>query len=467
VAGKYSAESALTTDACIDCGAGKYSDAGATEPVPCTFSPTGPVSYYSAQETGSSSCIACPAGKETNANIYQAADCTDCDAGSYSEAGDTCTQCHSGSHLATAGTAKTDCIACSADGSKYTSDDSVATQDSDCIACEAGKHSDFADCSDADVAATTCTITCDNCEAGKASATVGANSDSTCIDCDQGSYAAAASTECTDCTSGQYGEDNACINCAAGKIGIGVKQVDFASACIACDAGKTSNAGDGADSGTGADCTDCSAGQYGAVGTGEDASLGDLGTCSDCGEGKYGTGGAAECIACPAGTGAGEGSGASSDCADCGAGKYSLNAGDSFGCQYCDGGGWSAETAQVDQSNCKECPNGRFRSTGGTDTTGEATELEACLACPTGKMSVFSYVELNAINPERNPQRGTDAESVGFTILAGGRWWSSASAVDADSGCLWCAVWDSLSCLCRRGSHLVDTLSRHDLTDLT
>ena len=105
-----------STQSCVPCAAGYYSEAGATS---CTSCPTG---YYS--EEGSASCSICAAGYYKNGTS-----CVQCPAGTYSAAGATsCTNCPTG-YTSNAGAAS--CTIC-ADG--YKSAGSYG-----CVTCPSGQ----------------------------------------------------------------------------------------------------------------------------------------------------------------------------------------------------------------------------------------------------------------------------------------------------------------------------------------
>ena len=359
-AGKYSENTAQTSDTCHDCPAGTVGVNNNNvvgdhdEKADCTTCSSG--KYQDG--TGETSCEDCPVGRyrtadATNDNkdwdgtangnndgMNALADCTICGAGKYSEniaqTSDTCSDCPVGRF-----------------GVNTNTDVTEHDQLSDCTICGAGKYSEaVAQTSD----------TCNNCPAG----TVGVNNNNVvgdhdekgdCTTCSSGKYQdGTGETSCEDCPVGRYrtadatndnknwdgtanGNNNGmnaladCTICGAGKYSENTAQTsDTCNNCPAGTVGVNNNnvVGDHDEKG---DCTTCSSGKY-QDGTGETS-------CEDCPVGRYRTADATNDNKNWDGTANGnnDGMNALADCTICGAGKYSEN------------------TAQTSDT-CNNCPAG-------------------------------------------------------------------------------------------------------------
>jgi hypothetical protein len=282
----------------------------------------------------------------------------------------------------------------------------------------------FATCDDGSCSDGSCWWGCDcsPCPAGTACSGIGAQDcDSLPEPCAPGTFAAAGSAECSDCSFGTYsggGEGTAsCSDCDAGRFA-----GPTSSSCGPCDAGKFSS------SPRSASCDACPSGSISSAG---------FSRCQSCSRGKYCNPSHTSCIDCAAGyfstdslssactlCGPGTVSGRGSiscracrrgqfsdaariqclDCAPgqfgrvrttyvecdlCGAGQFARSPG-STQCSECAQGTHSGEGA----THCAECPAGQFSTSGTT-----------CNACATGRFSsVASAAECQACT------RGTYSE---------------------------------------------------------
>ena len=244
-------------------------------------------------------CVACAAGAYKF--TIGSASCSLCGRGTYSTSiaavsDATCLDCPPHSY---SGHGSNDINECSCN-SGY-----IGPHGGPCLACPTGTYRDATQ------------VECQNCGAGKYSATEGNSAESGCIPCAAGTFSivfgANDSDVCQDCGPGKYAE-------SAGN--------DDESDCIMCGAGKFSNA-TGADNST--SCQDCDPGKFSAA-QGNDAET----ACVPCASGKYSVHpGATE-----------EGA-----CVLCETGKYASTEGN-WVCQPCQTGTYSNTTGAI---NCTSC----------------------------------------------------------------------------------------------------------------
>ena len=405
------------TGACSPCQSDKYAELGAKT---CTSCPDSSTSVVGSDEL--SDCK-CPAG--TNAT---ASGCTDCPNHSYNPAGDqvgTPTQC-------------TSCPDASTTYKNGTFQDDI----SDC-ACPAGTSATASGC-------TPCTNdkynvneykvgsggTCTSCPDASTSV-VGSDELSDCK-CPAGTNATASG--CTDCPNHSYnpagdqvGTPTQCTSCpdASTTNGVGDSQ-DHLSDC-ACPAGTSATAsgctdcpnhsynpaGDNVNTTTSSQCTDCPDAST-TYGDGEfQDHISDcacpLGTnatgsgCEACPTGTFNNNTdpaapATTCDVCPTGKFALiTGQDLCTDCGNCTAGEERLNCGGSSpgGCSDCVPGKYGQGAGTVDEGVpevCIPCNAGSYTDTGVASGAGECTQcpddtystqsnVDACTACPTGKVS--------------------------------------------------------------------------------
>lgn len=177
-------------------------------------------------------------------------------------------------------------------------------------------------------------------------------SPNTCTACEPGKFKVLPYNhyKCDDCALGKYSSEAAsvCISCTVGTYSTTVNAQTIDS-CTACVAGKYSlqEAADSQDA-----CLACIAGKYSAAAASQ---------CTDCNPGKYSITEQADsslmCIACPAGK-YNEQSGASTEdaCVDCEAGKFYALTGalSALWCEFCSAGYWSSGGAEL----CTHCGHG-------------------------------------------------------------------------------------------------------------
>ena len=339
-------------DACIECDAGKYSEANAQA---CTNCPA-----YSTSSAGSP--CTCNAG-------YTGADggtCSACPAGKYKAVSGSaaCSLCEEGKYQSSTG--KTVCVDCDGGGTSPAGSDSS----SDCaIVCSAGTH--YFSILDA----------CVPCNTGKYQPTSGTQTD--CLTCADGTYQDLnAGTVCKDCPDNSYS-----LISADGAL-------DQVIDCK-CNAGYT-----GPDGGT---CTACVAGKY-KISTGAAA-------CSNCPANTYQSlTGQTGCLTCGANTQSLAGSDSVDDClpvcaagshydssldqcASCDVGKYQPTSGTQTDCLTCADGTYQDASAQT---VCKDCPGNSYSlisADGALDTSADCKcnagytgpDGGTCTACVAGK----------------------------------------------------------------------------------
>jgi len=289
---------------------------------------------------------------------------TECEAGTFSIAGDTlspCTVCPAGKYVATAGANSCvdcpqgtynndgkgvekrfhdelkDCVAMVCPSGLFLDPTTAGTAQTafsvrSCLLCAVGKYSN--EVSDGG---------CTDCAVGTYSASQGMTA---CVDCTKGKYAdTVGSSVCTDCGAGTYGyllranSTKVCVDCYAGSYSVNVGAVTV-DTCTACAAGKASGEV-GASAGT--VCTDCAAGQSSMKSGSE--------KCDDCVAGSYSNApGALQCTLCAYGKyGTAEKSVEASSCVDCTQGKYSGSMG-ATACEDCE----APLTVTDDFSECLE-----------------------------------------------------------------------------------------------------------------
>jgi len=318
-----------------------------------------------------------------------------------------------------------------------------------CAACEAAKYK-----------ATVGSSLCWQCPPGKYSATIG---QSMCIDCPAHAYSPSGSglltnctcnkgytgpdgVTCSACIAGTYKDVNGsvpCTLCAKGKYSTETGEM-LESTCSQCPAYTRSPDGSsmlinctcnkGYTGSDGIQCAACIAGTY------KDVNGSAL--CSLCLRGKYSTAIAAisesTCSKCPTHSYSGIGSSQLTNCtcnkgytgpdgAACGpciAGTYK-DVNGSAPCTLCSKGTYSAETAQISESTCNDCPAHAFSGVGSGLLTNctcnkgytgpDGAECEACEAA--------SFKDVNG--------------SSACTLCPGGKY-SAATAAISNATCLGC-----------------------------
>ncbi|GMH90014.1 hypothetical protein TrST_g10996 [Triparma strigata] len=212
-----------------------------------------------------------------------------------------------------------------------------ATSESTCTSCEPGSYT-----------TTEASTSCTSCEAGRYSSTVSATSVDTCIVCEAGKAAAAGSSSCTSCI-GSYSTTEgsaSCTQCAAGRYS-STPSATSSDNCLACEAGKASSTIDSSI------CTSCEPGTYSTAASE---------SCGDCANGRYATTTASQniCKACEAGK-ASSTTGTTS-CTSCEAGTYTPDEA-STSCKSCSEDGVSCNTRACDDDHfnnngkCEKCDN--------------------------------------------------------------------------------------------------------------
>eukprot|EP00942_MAST-04A_sp_MAST-4A-sp1_P003604 g3604.t1 len=429
-----------------DCPRGFYCPSKTLEPVRCK-----PGTYTNI--TGSPQCSTCTSGR---VNIeYQATKCNACVKGKYAprEGLETCTTCNDGKTTFNKGSEEcSDCpigksgtngICNSCTNGRYQDEVGHTT----CKNCKEGKRS----------AGTTCTQClagkylsgkiCKGCSTGKYSAAGAAK----CLDCPKGKWTNHDSSGCNDCPAGFYGllegqtnQSDACVQCEKGKFSssIGADSKDLCNDCplgtasnvvgannskfcLPCDKGKVANTsgsivcstcpngawatgGKDVTTGTGSTlCRECGLGKFlnktvcslCPVGKFQDR-LGQIAcrkcktghsiptrtTCTMCHAGGYLKGN--ECVACEKGKYSLAGN---SKCVGCLLGQYAkldiknpniYPVATSSGCYLCRSGLYGIKQGETKASNaCHSCPKGKFGTATGADS------IKLCNDCPLGTAS--------------------------------------------------------------------------------
>jgi hypothetical protein len=230
---------------------------------------------------------------------------------------------------------------------------------------------------------------CQSCARSKYRTAATAGDVTTCIACEAGKWSDAfgrtASSDCKSCAAGFYGQ--------AAKVL--VKAVGTRSTCGTYAGDNTGNMCDDG-------CTACMVGSYRLIGDTADGNTAVTGEaianapadCKSCGAGKYadtvGTPSAAQCKDCPAGKRNSDAAttatnhAALSNCADCSAGKYSSARGlSAAACTDCAAG----QSTLAGQTACADCAAGT-RMNAGIVGVGAGTDFTLhCGACVTGQYS--------------------------------------------------------------------------------
>ncbi|GMH57924.1 hypothetical protein TrST_g5907 [Triparma strigata] len=369
-------QAAAGQSSCQDCGAGTYSDAGATS---CLNCPTG---RFSA-DTGANNidlCADCPAGK-WNGNLGRAV-CTNCNAGKYStivgsSTIDKCQSCPRGA-FSSAGSDR--CVECAA--GKFAGGSSAATSDSACADCSEGKWSGKG--------ATECTA----CDIGKSTDNKGASSPSECKPCPVGTFMPTGSTACEVCQPGSYNDKEnmaviKCEDCPTGRFNNAPgypnagnrNQHDHVNDCVTCPAGKyQDNEGQTV-------CKLCPSGTYAPSAASGFKSISE---CTVCPSGKYSetSNNGLSCSDCPTGKSlADNGSNralhsSSSKCTLCETGMFNNQVGQAS-CKLCGIGEYQASQGST---ACNKCPKGTWNDNSvGASVKESHDELADCKVCEQGK----------------------------------------------------------------------------------
>ena len=389
---------------CTLCAAGYISSAGGVCTACTSFKTSDPTRTFCAcqpgyEPYGDNSCSACAYGYGSNFN----GPCYPCPVGMWSTYfGTPCINCLAGTYSASTGTISCDvCVA-----GKYADGISPVTA---CTTCTAGKY------------ALSAAGSCTPCVAGKFSTATGAVSETACQQCEVGTFSASAGlTVCTNCTvSGTYQPNRggtSCPACLTGTYQTGVRQ----AVCLSCPAGtynaltgKTSiafclkcQAGKYQQSTEKSTCGFCLAGTY----TNRTGSI----SCDACELGKYQTGtGMITCPNCTAGRFAGVTGMA--QCSACGAGFYQANVAQSA-CQPCATGSYLTGTGW---SVCTACPAGSAMN---------RTNATACTVCAAGKsqglsgQAVCRTCESGKYQPRVNTSACQNCEAGYANGLSGDAW---------------------------------------------
>jgi len=458
--GTYSVDLAATSDSCAPCPVGSYSDVvGATAFADCQTCSAGKQQNMTGANS-SDLCFLCPAGKYSEAG---AGECEICAADTYSTGGATscvncpinsvspsgspavancsCLEgytqnapgqiCFDASSECPAGTWRLDfiesgtfnCIACpEGTASNISGADSNAT----CLTCEQGKFSNqpglalCVECPEGTfsgaIGANSSEV-CQICPAGTNSSIMGATSLSDCEVCPEGTYAPEGASTCRDCppntVSNERSTQHVDCKCAPGSNG------PDGGPCLVCSAGlfKPVN-------GT-APCDPCEAGKYSEYATkssscnhcppnADSPSQSDAVTDCTCKAGYYGDDGT-PCTAC--GQGTFKNRTGADPCTDCGAGYYNslLALNSSSGCHACPAGTYSTAPALANRGDCLDCAAGKYA---------ESEAATACVDCAPGRYSTDvgasnATVCVECVAGKYQEIAGADEESDCLSCVAG------------------------------------------------
>jgi len=328
---------------CLSCGAGKYSQSGASECSNCSAGTFG-------SKTNASSCILCAAG--TYSSQLASSYCKDCIAGLSSiENSSSCAVCPAGSFSAEKSKNCTDC-----GPGRYSAYDGLPN----CLICGAGSYNSISRAS-----------SCSVCLGGTFASGWGL---SACRVCNPGSVSSSNATTCLECLPGTYAGwfgQSTCSLCEIAKY----QSQSNSTACLACPEGKHTQ---GPLNILDARCLSgprvcdipelhlsldncvpfCMPGYFSFWGTFP---------CLECPAGYFNARNASTyCLACSAGTFVS--SSAQTVCETCSAGSYSNI--HSTTCALCDSG----EFQNVDRASmCEKCFYGTYTETGGSSL---------CTPCP-------------------------------------------------------------------------------------
>lgn len=301
------------------------------------------------------SCSLCPKGKYSAAERPVSKACVDCPQGTYSP------------HLG--GLSLTSCMTCLA--GKY----GLRSGSSICKECEKGKYSST-------IAANSSSV-CLSCAKGKYSETVGASSAAVCIHCGAGKFYGSANagahtaTVCLDCKAGRYSaigaaSEEECSLCPVGSF----QFMNGSAGCSPCPTGSYANV-------TGSRvCTSCPRNTYAdsfgsfmckLCPSGMVTSTRGAQECVypiHCTPGTVSTSGHTPCSACPAGKTSKEGA---TLCDQCPTGKVTASAG-SVVCSSCS----NMQISSTDQTTCQEC---------GINEIPDSVNRTRCIKCADGQES--------------------------------------------------------------------------------
>ena len=214
-------------------------------------------------------------------------------------------------------------------------------------------------------------------------------------------------TECTNCSAGRFAGSLGATACEACQYGIAPSA--GTSTCEVCELGSVPDAlfvtcdpcpaGKYNDYDYGVSCQDCFFGSMSSAGSSacEECAAGkyfDSGTCIDCAAGKFSYAGSTVCYGCWAGTAAAAGSG---DCSPCPAGRFAEQ--EASECSPCENGTYAP---YVEQQFCDWCPYNSI--------SGPAASV--CDECEPGKEANTEQTECVPCAAGR--YRGTSASSSYF-----------------------------------------------------
>eukprot|EP00941_MAST-03F_sp_MAST-3F-sp1_P001240 g1240.t1 len=424
-AGKF-----LDSGQCSNCAAGKSSLNGATQCFSC------PAGKYN--ETSGSSCSNCSAGTSSSQGATSSTNCTACSSGSYATAGALCTACAAGKEV---NQAKSGCVNCSSGSFSGNAGDS-------CTACGTGSTSASGASSCTQMQIQVCNSStflqngnCSNCAAGKSSL----NGASQCFSCPAGKYNQTSGSSCSNCSAGTSSSTGA-TSCSA--VQAGAYTTGSGTTAIACEEGHISVSG--------THCVSCEVGKYFSSNTCIDCNAGSSSlaasvSCTACGVGFFSSISGSRCIQCPLGSSSSSiGStdvnqcfscpigkkDKSGRCVDCESGQYQNLAGETK-CNHCgDGMGTytttSTVTGSVSQSNCTQCPSGKYSISEIID--GALFDRTGCQDCPLGQYQDENAKSKCKICPNGSGSNVSGSTSITSCIACGEGYYSS------DMGCIACSA---------------------------
>ncbi|GMH61636.1 hypothetical protein TrST_g9108 [Triparma strigata] len=406
--GKYATPA---SSVCSICSFGKYSSSTSTS---CTNCPAGKYieddSVTATLHANYDSCVNCPAGKASDESPDNLCD-EICLPGTYSVVGSTaCTSCERGKFNEQL--MQPSCVAC---GVGRYNEDKGSVNEAACSLCSAGKASDeetrnspCPECPEGTATAAIGMAACSSCPAGRFSNVVGSYQ---CDPCSPGSSSSnSGSISCTQCNPGSFTTATGSVSCE--MCPAGQKMSVDGDGCDLCPDGKFSNTGSIV-------CTTCDAtagfislaGEAGAAaceycGPGFYADQ-TAHECKMCSEGKYSTGGVDSCIVCPSGN-TGE---TRTSCPPCPPGTIVSD--DRSSCSPCPRGKYAEFGAEA----CSMCAGlGQYSSTAGAafcSTAGAgyfpATNREAVIECPQNSYSIGAVDSCKHCSPGAHSQKGASA----------------------------------------------------------
>ncbi|EKX32255.1 hypothetical protein GUITHDRAFT_156388, partial [Guillardia theta CCMP2712] len=379
-AGKYSSVYGLT--ACLSCTAGtNFSSAtGATTCTACnTTCPAG--SYKSGDCTASQNlqCATCSSyltySTSVSANSGAASSVCVCDAGYYyNSTSSTCIACEAGKYKSDKSNAAM-CTECNA--STY----SMAGQ-STCYSCASpsscntGYYLDPSACSNSQ-------YTCQQCKGEGGQLSDSPRNSSTDCYCGLGYYYKDATNGCTKCPAGKFGNETKLTQCYDCTEGVNYANVEGLQSCIACtQCSATQQTDQTCTKTTQASCRTCPANSALASGkcTCNDGYAGDAststGNCTMCAAGKYSNSSFTTCVDCPTDTWSAQKSGSCSACnqtVSCQSDEIASSTCDQTTGRYCTKT-CSDSSKSILNSVCV-CKAGYYQNASGDN----------CVACPAGK----------------------------------------------------------------------------------